>query len=94
MPDRRSREHMSETRESDQHEQRRANFDELVKLGVDPYPHAFERTHTVHDLVSQFSARSGAELEAGRGEAFLGGGDHGFSERDRAADMRRKRNTL
>ena len=38
---------MSETRESDQQEQRRANFDELIELGVDPYPHAFERTHTV-----------------------------------------------
>ena len=43
---------MSEKRESDQQEQRRANFDELIELGVDPYPHAFERTHTVQDLVS------------------------------------------
>ena len=31
----------------DQLGQRRANFEELVRLGVDPYPHAFERTHTV-----------------------------------------------
>ena len=48
----------------DQQEQRRANFDQLVKLGVDPYPHAFERTHTVHDLVTQFGEKTGPELEA------------------------------
>ncbi len=55
---------MSDTRESDQHEQRRANFDELVKLGVDPYPHAFERTHAVHELVSGWGGKGGQELEA------------------------------
>jgi lysyl-tRNA synthetase class 2 len=53
---------MSE-RESDQHEQRRANYDELLKLGVDPYPHAFERTHAVHDLVTGFGSSTGPELE-------------------------------
>jgi lysyl-tRNA synthetase, class II len=55
---------MTETRESDQQEQRRANFDELVKLGVDPYPHVFERTHTVHDLVTAFGEKTGPDLEA------------------------------
>ena len=55
---------MSDSRESDQHEQRRANFDELVKLGVDPYPHAFKRTHAVHELVSEQGAKEGPELEA------------------------------
>jgi lysyl-tRNA synthetase, class II len=55
---------MSETRESDQQEQRRANFDELVRLGVNPYPHAFDRTHTVDELVSAFGGKTGPELEA------------------------------
>jgi len=55
---------MSETRESDQQEQRRANFNELIALGVDPYPHAFERTHTVQELVSAFGEKPGPELEA------------------------------
>jgi lysyl-tRNA synthetase class 2 len=64
---------MSETRESDQQEQRRANFDELVRHGVDPYPHAFERTHTVHDLVSQFGEKAGPELEAGRVDTATAG---------------------
>jgi len=55
---------LSDTRESDQQEQRRRNFDELVKLGVDPYPHGFERTHAVDGLVSELGARTGQELEA------------------------------
>src|SRR6476659_6568958 len=55
---------MSETRESDQQEQRRANFNALIELGVNPYPHAFDRTHTVQDLVSAYSERTGSELEA------------------------------
>ncbi len=64
---------MSETRESDQQEQRRANFDELVRLGVDPYPHAFARSHTIHDLVSQFGEKTGPELEAPRVETATAG---------------------
>jgi lysyl-tRNA synthetase class 2 len=57
----------------DQQEQRRANFDQLVKLGVDPYPHAFERTHTVHDLVTQFGEKTGPELEAPKVETATAG---------------------
>ena len=50
--------------ESDQLRQRRANFEELQKLGVEPYPHAFERTHTVTDLVKGFGDSTGEALEA------------------------------
>ena len=51
-------------RESDQLLQRRANFDELIKLGVDPYPRAFDRTDTVHALVTVHGARTAEELES------------------------------
>ena len=54
----------AEQKESDQLRQRRANFEELQKLGVTVYPHAFERTHTVSELVEGHSAKSGEELEA------------------------------
>ena len=57
----------------DQQEQRRANFDQLVRLGVDPYPHAFDRTHTVHDLVTQFGEKTGPELEASKVETATAG---------------------
>src|SRR5262245_4575609 len=55
---------MSENRESDQVAQRRANFEALARLGVEQYPRAFERTHTVSDLVGEYDRRTGEELTA------------------------------
>ena len=63
----------SEHKESDQVAQRRANFEALQRLGVDPYPHAFERTHTVRELVSAYSGRTGEELTAERVETKTAG---------------------
>jgi lysyl-tRNA synthetase class 2 len=57
----------------DQQEQRRANFEQLIKLGVDPYPHAFDRTDTVHDLVAQHGDKTGPELESTRVETRTAG---------------------
>ena len=53
-----------ETRDSDLLRQRRANFDELVRLGVDPYPRKFERTDTIADLVAVQGAKGKEDLEA------------------------------
>jgi lysyl-tRNA synthetase class 2 len=55
---------MEHARESDLLLQRRANFEELVRLGVDPYPVSFERTHAVTELVDAYGARTGEQLEA------------------------------
>jgi lysyl-tRNA synthetase class 2 len=56
---------MSENdRESDLLRQRRANFEELVRLGVDPYPHRFERTDTIAELVAAHGTKRKEELEA------------------------------
>ena len=52
------------TRESDQLRQRRANFEELIRLGVDPYPRTFERTDTIDALVDAHGGKTGEELEA------------------------------
>jgi lysyl-tRNA synthetase, class II len=49
------------TDDSDQLRQRRANFDDLQRLGVQPYPHVFERTDTVQALVE---AQGGKSAEA------------------------------
>jgi lysyl-tRNA synthetase, class II len=54
----------AEQKESDQLRQRRANFEELQRLGVPAYPHAFERTHTASDLVERYGATSREALEA------------------------------
>ena len=56
---------MSEERsESDLIRQRRENFEELVRLGVEPYPRAFERSDTIEALVSAHGPKPGEELEA------------------------------
>src|SRR5918995_6138557 len=62
-----------ESRESDLLRQRRVNFDELQRLGVDPYPRKFERTDTVADLVAAHGAKSGADFEAARVETTTAG---------------------
>jgi lysyl-tRNA synthetase class 2 len=60
-------------RETDQLVQRRANFEELVRLGVDPYPHAFARTDTVSALVEAHGDKSHDELESARPETTTAG---------------------
>ena len=55
---------MSETRESDLLAQRRHNFEELNRLGIDPYPVTFNRTHTISELVDTFGSRSAEELDS------------------------------
>ena len=52
-----------ERSESELIRQRRENFEELVRLGVDPYPRAFERSDTVDALVRAHGGRTGEELE-------------------------------
>src|SRR4029450_4966711 len=55
---------MSENdRESDLLRQRRANFEELARLGVDPYPHRFERTDTIAGLAAAPEAKRTEKLD-------------------------------
>jgi lysyl-tRNA synthetase class 2 len=53
--------------------QRRSNLDELVKLGVDPYPASFERQHTISALVHDHGAKTHDELEAERPATITSG---------------------
>src|SRR3954468_12055853 len=62
-----------EDRESDQLRQRRANFEELVRLGVDPYPRTFDRTHTVDELVAAHGDATSEALEAAPVETTTAG---------------------
>jgi lysyl-tRNA synthetase class 2 len=64
---------MSDDRESDLLRQRRANFDELARLGVAPYPHQFQRTHTIAELVAAHGARNKEELETAAVETRTAG---------------------
>jgi lysyl-tRNA synthetase class 2 len=53
-------------KDSDQLRQRRANFEELQQLGVDVYPHVFERTDTIAALVDAHGEKSGEALDGDR----------------------------
>ncbi len=54
---------MSTLQESDQVVQRRANLEELKKLGVDPYPHRFEADTPIEAVVRQYKDSSREQLE-------------------------------
>ena len=45
-------------------EQRREKLKEIIRLGYDPYPHRYEMSHSISELVEEFDARSGPELES------------------------------
>ncbi len=55
---------MTTAEESDQVVQRRANLDELRRLGVHPYPHRFDPTATVEEIVRAHGEKTGEVLDA------------------------------
>jgi len=57
----------------DQIQQRRANLEGLAQLGVEVYPHIFERRHTISQLVDAYGKRTHDELEAERIETVTSG---------------------
>jgi lysyl-tRNA synthetase class 2 len=50
--------------EAEQIAQRRAKLDDLVRLGVAPYPNRFDRTATIAAVKAEQGARTGEALEA------------------------------
>jgi len=59
--------------EEEQIQQRRANLEKLTELGVNSYPHRFERSATVTDLVRAHGDKAGPELEEHRVETVTSG---------------------
>ena len=55
---------MTTAEESDQVVQRRANLDELRKLGVQPYPHRFNPQATIEEIVRAHGEKSAESLDA------------------------------
>src|SRR5687767_975728 len=56
-----------------QTEQRKANLEAITRLGLAAYPHKFDTTHTVTQLVEVNGAKSSADLEASRVETITAG---------------------
>jgi lysyl-tRNA synthetase, class II len=61
------------TSEEEQFEQRKANLQGLKALGVEAYPHKFERRHTITELVAAHGEQSHDELEQIRPETITSG---------------------
>jgi lysyl-tRNA synthetase, class II len=59
--------------EEEQIQQRRANLEKLSAFGVDPYPHRFDRTSTITDLVRAHGEKSGQQLEETRVNTITSG---------------------
>jgi lysyl-tRNA synthetase, class II len=59
--------------QEEQEQQRRANLEELKKLGVEVYPRRFERRHTIEELCESYGRRSHDELESERIETITSG---------------------
>src|SRR5918992_216977 len=59
--------------EEEQIQQRRANLAKLSDIGVNAYPHRFDRASTITELVRAHGARQGPELEATRIETITSG---------------------
>ena len=55
---------MTTAEESDQVVQRRANLEELRKLGVNPYPHRFDSQATIEEIVRTHGEKSGEVLRS------------------------------
>jgi lysyl-tRNA synthetase class 2 len=53
--------------------QRRANMESLAQLGIDLYPHEFDRTATISQLVTAHGTKAKEELEASRVETTTSG---------------------
>ena len=63
----------TDEKESDQLRQRRANFEELQRLGVPPYPRVFARTDSIQALVDAHGGKTHDQLEAARVETRTAG---------------------
>jgi lysyl-tRNA synthetase, class II len=54
-------------------DQRKANLEAIIRLGVAAYPNKFDTTHSVSQLVESHSAKSKEDLEAGRVDTVTAG---------------------
>jgi lysyl-tRNA synthetase class 2 len=61
------------SQEEQQNQQRQANFDALRAIGVDQFPHQFDRTHSVQAIVTEFGECAGEMLEAQKPEVITAG---------------------
>ena len=76
---------LTESDSNDQLQERRRSFEEIVRLGFEPYPHKFDRTHTITGIVKEFASKAGEELEAAALRVRVAGRIHAINKMGKAA---------
>jgi len=73
---------------NDQIEERRRSLEQIIQLGLDPYPHRFDCTHSISQIVQQFANKTGEELEGERPQTRTAGRIHAVNKMGKAAFVR------
>ncbi len=73
---------------NDQMEERRRALGRIIELGFDPYPHKFDRTHSISQIINRFTNKSGGELDAERPQVRVAGRIHAINKMGKAAFVR------
>ncbi|HET9529772.1 MAG TPA: lysine--tRNA ligase [Blastocatellia bacterium] len=79
---------MADEQQNDQVRERERSLEEIRKLGVEAYPHGFERTHTISQIVEQYSSATGEELETAKVHVRAAGRIHAINRMGKAAFIR------
>src|SRR5215510_4668438 len=73
---------------NDQMRERARSLEQIIQLGFDPYPHKFDRTHSITEIVDQFSSKTADELEAISLRVRVAGRIHAINKMGKAAFIR------
>src|SRR5438045_9637352 len=73
---------------NDQIEERRRALEQIIELGFDPYPHRFDRTHSISQIEHQLANKTGEELEAERPGTRVAGRVHAKNKKHKAPFIR------
>jgi lysyl-tRNA synthetase class 2 len=73
---------------NEQTRERARALDEIRQLGLAVYPHKFDRTHTISEIVKEFASRSAEELESAPFKVRVAGRVHAINKMGKAAFIR------
>jgi len=79
---------LSHMEESAHQKQRWDNLTEIKSLGIESYPHKFERTHSVTQIVQQFRQATAEQLDTERTCVRVAGRIHAVNKMGKAAFVR------
>lgn len=73
---------------NDQLAERQRALEEIIQLGITPHPHKFARTHSITEIVHDYTAKTGPELEADPVRVRVAGRVHAINKMGKAAFIR------